>query len=37
MTLTEAMQLSIVASGLTVALMIWLGPETRRRALVGFN
>ena len=37
MTLTEAMQLSIVASGLTVALMIWLGPETRGRALVGFN
>ena len=31
MTLTEAMRLCIVASGLTVAVMIWIGPETRGR------
>lgn len=37
MTLTEAMQLSIVASGLAVALMIWLGPETRGRSFDGFD
>ena len=32
MTLTAAMRLCIVASGLTVAVMIWMGPETRGRA-----
>lgn len=35
MTLTGAMRLCIVASGLTVAVMIWMGPETRGRAFVG--
>ena len=32
MTLTGAMRLCIVASGLAVAAMIWIGPETRGRA-----
>ena len=31
MPLTAAMRLCIVASGLAVALMIWIGPETRGR------
>ena len=35
MTLTGAMRLCIVASGLTVAVMIWMGPETRGRAFAG--
>ena len=35
MTLTGAMRLCIVASGLTVAVMIWMGPETCGRAFAG--
>ena len=35
MTLTGAMRLCIVASGLVVAGMIWIGPETRGRAFAG--
>ncbi len=34
MTLTAAMQFSIVASGLGVAGIVWLGPETRGRQFV---
>lgn len=35
MSLTAAMRLCIIASGLAVAAMIWMGPETRGRDFVG--